>query len=379
MITDMRVLSHAILNTLTIAIFSIPLIAQTNLKKNVLFTLAPGESILYNEYFATQILGGNNFSCVTVNKNNKLATFIFNGARIFSIDISKHLSYKEMENWGYSMVRDIFDIVYLNSTEKDGYVITYEKDEDEFINYHGKTFGPYESIWAGDYVRSDFDFIYELANKIYGHKNGKGQIISDGEIYKTKLKQNIFDYKYVNSAYYITKNGSTWNNNGYPSVNELCESANQDYAFWYNKNSKIYLNINGADYTTTFNQICDLKFNVDNKLEYKFSLANNGRVYSYNGEIHSFERFNCTTSGTYGGVEFFRSDRDDQPNEIEFEFETKDKQNSFYSKYNYEYVVVNGERIGSSPALGAWYDEEKKKFVWYSIEGKNLVLYEYFL
>ena len=59
------------------------------------------------------------------------------------------------------------------------------------------------------------------------------------------------------------------------------------------------------------------------------------------------------------------------------ELYSSDKEHSFYSSYNYEYVVIDGNRFSKSPALHAWYDKDKNAFIWNAVEGKELVVYEY--
>ncbi|MDR0540624.1 MAG: hypothetical protein LBH19_00255 [Dysgonamonadaceae bacterium] len=61
----------------------------------------------------------------------------------------------------------------------------------------------------------------------------------------------------------------------------------------------------------------------------------------------------------------------------EIELYASGNERSFYSNYAFEYVVIDGKKAGKSPALRAWYDKEKNSFIWNSIEGKELVVYEY--
>lgn len=51
----------------------------------------------------------------------------------------------------------------------------------------------------------------------------------------------------------------------------------------------------------------------------------------------------------------------------------------FLSAPNYDYVVIDGMRFGSAPALECRYDRERNAFVWYSLEGHELAFYEYVL
>jgi hypothetical protein len=52
-------------------------------------------------------------------------------------------------------------------------------------------------------------------------------------------------------------------------------------------------------------------------------------------------------------------------------------EHTMISDYRYEYVVIDGESYGKSPAFQAWYDSDKKSFIWSAIEGKELVVYEF--
>jgi hypothetical protein len=56
---------------------------------------------------------------------------------------------------------------------------------------------------------------------------------------------------------------------------------------------------------------------------------------------------------------------------------SSDKKHFFLSDYAYEYVVVDGQEVGHSPALNAWYNESNHSFGWSSVEDKELVVYEY--
>lgn len=50
---------------------------------------------------------------------------------------------------------------------------------------------------------------------------------------------------------------------------------------------------------------------------------------------------------------------------------------SFESSYEYNFVVIDGESFGKSPALQAWIDPVEKKFYWTALEKSEYVLYTY--
>lgn len=67
-------------------------------------------------------------------------------------------------------------------------------------------------------------------------------------------------------------------------------------------------------------------------------------------------------------------------NHIEkFSLQDKSKKHQFICNYEYDYVMIDGNRYGNSVPVKAFYDEESDSFVWACVEGRNLVLYSYSL
>ena len=52
---------------------------------------------------------------------------------------------------------------------------------------------------------------------------------------------------------------------------------------------------------------------------------------------------------------------------------------SFYFSYDYDYVVIDGQRFGKAFPFEYRYDKDKNAFVWYCLEGRDLTIYEYAL
>lgn len=52
---------------------------------------------------------------------------------------------------------------------------------------------------------------------------------------------------------------------------------------------------------------------------------------------------------------------------------------TFYAHREYDYVVIDGQRIGGSATFDCRYDKDKNAFVWYCIEDREFVVYEYAL
>lgn len=402
---------------LCLILFGNNLLGQTKLFRTALYTLPPGETILKNEYFAAQHLDKNKFSCITVNYEKKTISFIFNGIRIITIDATTAMiggmsATRPLSDYRPTLLIDmIFEISYLNSLETNGYVFKYKQNEEWIVNYHGSKNGPYEEVTLDNDENNEIDYSYKLAGKEFIYFEGKNQFKKRET--KNKLETSNSDESTTNylfsvesefgsNDFYLEKNGARYIDRSFPSINDLSESSDHQYAFWYiepykyktaedalegfdKKEHWVVINFNNKEFkipvfeTTGSQQIFNFHFNRSDKLEYKFFNYKTGRLQVNIGETVTYERFNLSqtdwiqrnSSNSYEFCEF------SSPSD---EIELYPNSNDFlYSNYKYEYVVINGNRYGKAPALGAWYDNEKKKFVWYTYEGQEVVLYEYFL
>jgi hypothetical protein len=77
----------------------------------------------------------------------------------------------------------------------------------------------------------------------------------------------------------------------------------------------------------------------------------------------------------WGDYCFFRNSH--YYSNVAIELTSPDGEHFFHSSYEYEFVVVDGERCGKAPALYAWYD--RGAFIWNAVEGRELVVYKYVL
>lgn len=57
------------------------------------------------------------------------------------------------------------------------------------------------------------------------------------------------------------------------------------------------------------------------------------------------------------------------------ELKTEDGNHSFESNMEYNYVVVDGEMVGSAPALQAWHEKSNNSFQWTALENNQFVLF----
>jgi hypothetical protein len=390
-----------------------------NPKREVVFTLNANEVIYENEYALFQTLNQNRFTCITHDTITDKYTFVFNGQRIKTV----------------SEKYDIVHLDYVNLGEAKGYAFSYEENGKWYINYHGVVDGGFEDIlWKDDYyVRTserDYDYLYKLAGRWYTSKNGKRKkanaierIYKDGQDYVnvdgsvggpyddidylrlTESGKYAYSYK-DNDKYYVNINGSIVGGH-FDDIDDLRLTESGKYAYRYNDNGKWYVNINGSTVGGPYDEyIYGLTLTEDGKYAYIYEDDNNKYYINVNGSTVGgpYESHYCyisytkdltlTEDGKYSYR--FQKDRkyyintngvvtEDRAyrifegayNHDDLDLTSKDGKHSFYSSYEYEYVVIDGRPYGKSPAINAWYDESKNAFIWNAVERRELVVYEY--
>lgn len=56
----------------------------------------------------------------------------------------------------------------------------------------------------------------------------------------------------------------------------------------------------------------------------------------------------------------------------EYSLQDPSKQHSFMGNWEYDYVLIDGQRYSTGSPIDAWYDDEEKAFVWTSLEGRQI-------
>lgn len=191
--------------------------------------------------------------------------------------------------------------------------------------------------------------------------NGLHSVYKNDKILYRNVKDIIicnqdgnFIYQDVSGNFYFNNNKILSNIAPYiymPSI----ENENK-YAFYYYQNEGAFVKSSEGVFGPYLN-VNDLKMS-NGVLSFSFEDENHLR-YSYkNGEI-SLNDVN---------LNFF----DIQEN-ASFLYENL----SFESSYEYNFVVINGDSYGKSPALQSWIDPVDKKIFWTALEKNEYVLYTY--
>jgi hypothetical protein len=204
-------------------------------------------------------------------------------------------------------------------------------------------------------------------------------------------------------------------NTGCPENNSFIITKNDKFAFSYHDQGKWYANMDGKvfgpyqdgrDVTIADNGKFSFNYkendawyvNMDGKAlsTYRSTSRASNDYYYDRYQRYPFEQSDYYDRGYYPGsygsyddyyhdapLDFFSLQKTYEPQPKKFNYSitieanSPDKQHTFYSDMKYEYVVIDGKIVGKSPAVQAWYNEENNSFAWNSVEGKELVMYEY--
>jgi len=373
------------------------LLAQTQPTREVLFTLGENEKIYYGEYFAMATAQGNKFTAVIYNTETKEATFVFNGKRI------KTVKYDE-----YGVLFYTLNVFYTNPSIENGYGYSYPLADRIYVNLEGKVLPtvkgyPYgcTRTKSGKYAFDYDDGVYidgkiienayslrltESGKYAYRYKeNGKWHVNIDGKTIGTYddvedlrlTESGKYAYRYKeNEKWHVNIDGKTIGT--YDYVGDLTLTESGKYAYYYRENGKYHVNIDGKT-IGTYGDVYSLILTESGKYAYRYYenevYSNiNGRGNLSKEEYDNFRH----TELDYNGSTVFQYWNDGSSYEKSVtEVLSKDNKHSFYSNYEYEYVVIDGEPVGKSPAWQAWYNEKENAFEWSALEDRELVVYKY--
>jgi hypothetical protein len=306
---------------------------------------------------------------------------------------------KEYVNIDGRTSRGYYGLSYLHFTESGKYAYCYKENGKEYVNINGRDSGGYdyvnvENIYLRFTESGKYAYSYQENFKSYVNINGNKRRGYD--LHFTESGKYAYCYWERDKAY-VNINGSP--SRGYDNVDDLCFTESGKYAYCYKENGKWYVYINGRKSSRGYDSVDDLHFTEDGQYAYRYkenkiwyqyinindresredvydlSISDNGSYYygKDDGRIYKTSNGAEIEIPLLEGIRLGLFGNDNSSIEIY----STDHKHSFHSVYKYEYIVIDGERYGRSPALYALYDKEKNAFIWNSVEGKELVVYEY--
>ena len=238
------------------------------------------------------------------------------------------------------------------------------------------------------YLTEDGDMAYCYDNKI--HLPG---MIEDTELKCKYISSFIYcdggryALRYVDDNYdrYVKTDKAEYG--PYDDIDDLVYGG-EYYAFLYKKGDNWYVKTDKMEYgpynkkqIVFGNSIvydgkhCVFLYKKGDNRYVKTDKAEYGPYYGYIGNIKIAENGDCyyeVSSQQYcNGKKLENSRRKECNMDV--------NGHSFYFSYDYDYVVIDGQRFGKAFPFEYRYDKDKNAFVWYCLEGRDLTIYEYAL
>lgn len=184
-------------------------------------------------------------------------------------------------------------------------------------------------------------------------------------------------------------------NNTFEEVRDLVYLDSEHYGFSYKQNGKWFVRIKGQLDRGPYDGVEKLTLNRNGKFAYLYiDEVQRNYVRTSVGEYGPFDGLYDNIEITDNGKYSFMYVQDGQYYQFDDGkivkhypdlygqerwdcIDIEENGHSFYSYYQYGYVVIDGVRVGNSAALQARYDKKRNAFVWLSLEEQELVVYEY--
>jgi hypothetical protein len=261
-------------------------------------------------------------------------------------------------------------------TESGKYAYAYRANGKYYVNVNGSTVGgPYDDSVYHVTLSESGKYAYFYAEKgweYYVNVNDStvaGPYRHDGtiDIDLTLTESGKYAYCFCdNKKRYVNVNGSIVGGPYEHGIDGLTLTESGKYAYCYRDNTQYYewyMNVNGSTIGGPYTYVSGITLTEDGKYGYRFN-KNRKHYINTNGVVTEDRAYLIFDNDYYDDA---------------LDLTTKDGEHSFYSSYEYDYVVIDGRPHGKSPAIEAWYDEPKNAFVWSAVEGRELVVYEYTL
>lgn len=335
---------------------------SANPTRTVLFTCGTEDEFFCNEYYSNMNVMGNQFACITKNKNTGKLTLILNGNPV-------------------ATAKDLW-VYWIDLTSKDKCIYTYaEAEKEKYIIIEGQKYGPYENTVYCQYACDNYSngtpnldllykkhsFKFERMGNYYRHDN-------DGSIYKLS-GTNLWNATEENPQY-TTKDGLhtasfsdnyrllTVDGNNYvlPIDADAKEVDLRDFYLTDTGDCIIDIYLRHDDWNWNF---LHLYINKD-----KQAIENIQDNEYFDPSSRSIKPITSIQSSIRRQVQM-------EPSNLNFSLQDKTKRHLFTANWDYEYVMIDDKKFGNHTPINAFYDSDNNAFGWVTIENRQLVLYSY--
>jgi len=191
-----------------------------------------------------------------------------------------------------------------------------------------------------------------------GYPNGSNAILKNGQLYLENFDELIAynangDVMYKQDDAVFVNKKRVGDCQGYVRSGVIKGEKIFAYAFYHDEENKI-VDISGVKATHSY--IWDLNIDVKGAISYRY--VDNANAYR-KSKTGAIANDSPDFSRVYGSIEI----------------KLDNGRHFFESNYEYDYVVIDGEMYGHSPAIQAWHDKVSNSLQWTCLENNQYVQY----
>lgn len=343
--------------------------------KKVLVSLKPNERLRLGEYTSNFYADSYNFMCLLYDSETGKKTIIYNGIRKITAN-------------------DIY-IYYIDLDDFNKSIYEYTTDNGKYICIEKEIYGPYEEIeydadcckktipiWGdintGYFNRHEFsftqmgeEFIHDNDGTIYKKGSFKSHYMSPNKMHEcvVDISRRMVTIDNINYVLPIPVDVELYDSN--PQIC-LFDDGTCYYQHYF-KNYGAYQGVTAFGFYITPSEVkaIDTDVEVFDLDTHEIKARSNIDNYNEFADPHKFRY--------YLPEEVYSSEKGYYIFAYEFSLQDESKKHSFFAKWDYDYILIDGKKYNYHCPVDAFYDNKSNSFKWVSFENNQIVMYNYSL
>ena len=343
--------------------------------KKVLVSLKPNERLRLGEYTSNFYADSYNFMCLLYDSETGKKTIIYNGIRKITAN-------------------DIY-IYYIDLDDFNKSIYEYTTDNGKYICIENEIYGPYEEIeydadcckktipiWGdintGYFNRHEFsftqmgeEFIHDNDGTIYKKGSFKSHYMSPNKMHEcvVDISRRMVTIDNINYVLPIPVDVELYYSN--PQIC-LFDDGTCYYQHYF-KNYGAYQGVTAFGFYITPSEVkaIDTDVEVFDLDTHEIKARSNIDNYNEFADPHKFRY--------YLPEEVYSSEKGYYIFAYEFSLQDESKKHSFFAKWDYDYILIDGKKYNYHCPVDAFYDNKSNSFKWVSFENNQIVMYNYSL
>lgn len=343
--------------------------------KKVLASLKPNERLMLGEYTSNFYADTYNFMCLLYDSETGKKTIIYNGIR--------------------KITANDIDFYYIDLDDFNESIYKYTTDNGKYINIGNEICGPYEKI---EYYADCWEKTISIFGPTFGHTN------------TGYFNRHEFSFTQMGEEYIHDNDGTIYKNGSfkshYMSPNKMHECVVDI--------SRRMVTIDNINYVLPIPVDVEPSDHNPNICLFDDGTCYYEHDYKYNGgALYCFYITPSEVKAIDTDVEFFDLDTHEikarssilnynefadphkfryyLPEEVylpekgyyifgyDFSLQDESKKHSFFAKWDYDYILIDGKKYDYHCPVDAFYDNKSNSFRWVSFENNQIVMYNYSL